>query len=365
MKKICYVVSSLKSCGPTNQLYNIVKYLPKDEYKINVVCLIEESDKSNIDKFKRMGVNVVFLGLNKKEAFVRGYSEVCRVVKEVLPDILHSQGYIADLICFVLRIDVIKLITIRNNPDEDYPSLFGAFMGRFIAYTHYYILRKSHVVACSKSLKRILGRDYGVDSVAIQNGYEKKYLDDVYSIKLRIRKRHCIRMDSVVFIVVGSLIPRKNVGFVLDCFKNSYNDFYLIVLGDGYLLDKLRVRFEGCQNIIFAGYKKDVDEYYIASDVYISASFSEGLPNTVLEAYSYGLPCVLSDIEQHREIQQGVDDNCFYYHDNFDASLIKAIDSVVADRGEQQRQHGRSLGDFDACYMSAQYKKYYDLLLVN
>lgn len=29
---------------------------------------------------------------------------------------------------------------------------------------------------------------------------------------------------------------------------------------------------------------------------------SEGLPNTVLEALSVGLPCCLSNIEQHREI---------------------------------------------------------------
>lgn len=39
-----------------------------------------------------------------------------------------------------------------------------------------------------------------------------------------------------------------------------------------------------------------------ASDIYISSSKSEGLPNGVLEAMACGLPLLLSDIPQHMEI---------------------------------------------------------------
>ena len=37
-------------------------------------------------------------------------------------------------------------------------------------------------------------------------------------------------------------------------------------------------------------------------DYFISASKSEGLPNTVLEALAVGVPVCLSDIDQHIEI---------------------------------------------------------------
>jgi hypothetical protein len=44
-----------------------------------------------------------------------------------------------------------------------------------------------------------------------------------------------------------------------------------------------------------------------ASDVYVSASFGEGLPIAVLEAMVARCPVVLSDIDPHREIAEGVD----------------------------------------------------------
>ena len=42
--------------------------------------------------------------------------------------------------------------------------------------------------------------------------------------------------------------------------------------------------------------------YLQLSDFFISSSQTEGLPNATMEAMACGLPCVLSDIEAHREI---------------------------------------------------------------
>ena len=53
------------------------------------------------------------------------------------------------------------------------------------------------------------------------------------------------------------------------------------------------------------------------SDYFVSASLSEGLPNSVLEAISMELPVLLSDISSHKEI---VGDNYPY--------LYKATDVV-------------------------------------
>ena len=52
------------------------------------------------------------------------------------------------------------------------------------------------------------------------------------------------------------------------------------------------------------GRVENVDEYLQASDCLLSASRSEGLPNSVIEALAWGLPVILSDIPAHREIHR-------------------------------------------------------------
>jgi glycosyltransferase involved in cell wall biosynthesis len=74
----------------------------------------------------------------------------------------------------------------------------------------------------------------------------------------------------------------------------------LIMLGDG----KLR---EECQkysneNVLILGEVSNVNDYLNISDIFISASKSEGLPNAVLEAMAAQVMVILSDISPHKEI---------------------------------------------------------------
>lgn len=61
-------------------------------------------------------------------------------------------------------------------------------------------------------------------------------------------------------------------------------------------------KYKDYPQIIFAGQVDNIQNYLSASDIYISSSKSEGLPNGVLEAMACGLPLLLSDIPQHMEI---------------------------------------------------------------
>lgn len=52
--------------------------------------------------------------------------------------------------------------------------------------------------------------------------------------------------------------------------------------------------------ISFAGFHSDVRPFLNQADIFLSASLTEGMPVSVLEAMSMGKPCVLSDIAPHR-----------------------------------------------------------------
>ena len=48
--------------------------------------------------------------------------------------------------------------------------------------------------------------------------------------------------------------------------------------------------------VIFAGYRTDVPKFYQAADLFVIASFREGLPVAPMEAMSAGIPCIASEI---------------------------------------------------------------------
>jgi glycosyltransferase involved in cell wall biosynthesis len=119
--------------------------------------------------------------------------------------------------------------------------------------------------------------------------------------------------------------------------------------------------FEECKkiaqnaNIVFLGKKTNIVEYLKVADYFISASSSEGLPNSVLEAYMTGLPCILSDIPQHREIFQQNGQAVFFKTKNYNdlLNVLNCINFEITD----------TFPDFSATKMTRLYEEKYTTLI--
>lgn len=63
------------------------------------------------------------------------------------------------------------------------------------------------------------------------------------------------------------------------------------------------IRKNGLESKVeFLGFTKEMSEEYRKADMVMLPSFAEGTPNVVLEAYAYGRPVIVSDIEVERDI---------------------------------------------------------------
>jgi len=56
------------------------------------------------------------------------------------------------------------------------------------------------------------------------------------------------------------------------------------------------------QNLIFPGYRADLQSVYAAFDIFMLSSRREGLPNCILEAMAMGLPVVTTDVAGAKEL---------------------------------------------------------------
>ncbi len=122
--------------------------------------------------------------------------------------------------------------------------------------------------------------------------------------------------NTVSFVYIARMVALKNHFFLVDVLSRLHtlgvNNIKFVFIGEEEDAGKTRayVNQKGLDNYIkFTGLipRNEVYKTLINSDVYISSSTLEGLPVSVLEGMFCGLPAVLSDIPQHREVAKGCD----------------------------------------------------------
>tara|TARA_B100001059_G_C17833307_1_gene586168 strand:+ start:3885 stop:4967 length:1083 start_codon:yes stop_codon:yes gene_type:complete len=99
-------------------------------------------------------------------------------------------------------------------------------------------------------------------------------------------------------LLVGKLLPQKNIKFAIDIlnlFHKKHNRISLLIIGKGKLLQELKTYAKEkslCEYVKFLGKKNNVNDYYSGAYATILTSDYEGFPNVLIESISCGTPVV-------------------------------------------------------------------------
>jgi glycosyltransferase involved in cell wall biosynthesis len=130
------------------------------------------------------------------------------------------------------------------------------------------------------------------------------------------RDKYGIPLDAKVLVTAGILNQGKNVEMLIKCLPTIMGiNLFLLVVGDGSTdadfryedyLKELAKKLEVDKSVIFTGWleKEELSNIYLASDLFVLPSLSEGMPNALLEALGVGLPCMGSNIAGIKDIVQ-------------------------------------------------------------
>ncbi len=158
---------------------------------------------------------------------------------------------------------------------------------------------------------------FGEQNVCVQNKIlnKKKSLviyNAISSIELpiesKIEMRRKLELPLEKFCIVSVLRfnYQKNLPLLIDIADrlNQNERFLFLIIGDGeerkdveqLILEKKII------NVKLLGFRNNIVEYLLASDIYLSTSLWEGLPFSLIEAAACGLPIIASDVTGNNEL---------------------------------------------------------------
>lgn len=347
MLKILYVHTCLTIGGVQSVRYMFLKHLNPGLFKVSVCCLGEKGEFGR--KIEELGYKV--------DAFNQPYGllqisttlKLYRYLKDNNFDIVHASLFHANYHSAVASALARTRFLITEEHGEHNIHLKRRYLGyRLIGRQ---VARKSHLVfCCSDFVKRGIRDMYRIPEekiTVIKNLTEDKQLD-IRRTKESVREELNIPPEAIIIGTLSSLYWVKNQKILIDAVSRlNGNNIFLVMVGDGPLKNELMEYSHKSgisSRVRFLGWRKDVADILNAFDIFTLPSISEGLPISLLEAMSVGLPCVASKAGGTEEVLKDSITGLLVKPNNLE-ELTSALKRFINDRdfakelGSAARKH--------------------------
>lgn len=312
-----------------------------NEYEVELVSFynLSKNQANRVDK--RINIKYLYNGEPNRDIFIKALKEhkVFKVLKEGIK-----------AVNILIKKKVLLINEIRNcnakyiiSTRYDFSTLlskYGYLSNVKIAQEHHYhnnnkkyinILTKTYYnIDYLCALTETLYNDY---HTFLKHNYHTKIvlmpnmLYDIPTKKSKLTSKNIITMSRFDY-------GKKNEDIIKAFAKVKNKDWKLYLLGDGNL-------YQDCCNLVkelkledrvfLPGYvaKENIEKYLLDSSIFVMASLTEGLPMVLLEAMSYGIPCIAY------ETASGVNDiiadgyNGYVIKDRNEEAYVKALEKLM------------------------------------
>ena len=299
--RVLEIAASLKIGGAEKIARDIGYYSNSDFYQIDYVVFGDEIGEYE-KELQKKGCNVYHLP-QPSLSYINYLKELYRLVKSNGYQVVHAHTmFNSGWAMLIAKICGVPIRISHSHSVDEQPNkihvqrLYEKVMQLII------VSFSTHYVGCGVKAGEILfGKNrYRKKGLTILNGIDTKKF--AYSETNREETRKKLEVtNNFVIGHVGHLANVKNQVFLInlmpEILKKNKNA-KLLLLGEGedrQKLEKQITDLEISQNIIMTGNVTDVHKYLSAMDVFVFPSLYEGMPLSVIEVQTNGLPCVMSD----------------------------------------------------------------------
>ena len=227
------------------------------------------------------------------------------------PDVVHVHAIGPALLVPFGRMLGLKVVMTNHGPDYD-RAKWGGLARRILRTGERWGTRWCNaVIVISRTIAGILESKYGrSDTDLVYNGVVRPGVireDDMLV-------RHGLKKGGYV-LAVGRLVEEKGFHDLIAAWRESgHTDIPLVIAGDADHDDEYSRRLKSMAaeaGVIMTGFVKGspLAQLYANARLFVLPSYHEGLPIVLLEAMSYGLDVLVSDIPANMLSQLNDDDH--------------------------------------------------------
>lgn len=286
---IALFISALRKGGSERVLVNLADFLQKHGFKVTLVTQYKWEEEYPLPN----GVNRILSDITPEETgksrvrnLYRRISKLRGIWKTEKPDVILSfigkNNLMALFTSAFLNIPVV--VSVRGEPAEEYYSKPMRLLAKHL------FAKSAGVVLQTSSAMDFFPEKVRKKAVILKNPLNPDF----------VRAPFEGERDKTI-VAVGRVDKNKNHEMLMRAFAGlaqDYPEYELIVYGEGEerkRLVELSEQLGLAERISLPGAVSQVADTIYRAGIFVLASYSEGMPNTLIEAMCMGLPAISTD----------------------------------------------------------------------
>jgi len=308
MHKLVLSIRSFDIGGAERQFIELVRHIDKTKFDITVCAMYGGTQEAIIRNIP--GITYYNLGKKGRYDVFGFYMRYRKILAELQPDLIYSflgEMNLFSLWCKPKRSKVVWGFRASNMDLRQYGKV-----PQFLFWLQKRLSIKVDKIIANSYASIEFHKKNGFDmsrSVVIHNGIDTQRFQRDNKERDDFRKKYNLNEQDVAIGIVARIDYMKGYTIFAETAKRllkKYDNVKFFSIGDG---DK-NIKKE-CEEIlggyngthfIWLGKQSSVEDFYSGFDIASSSSFGEGFSNSIAEAMSCSLPCVVTNVGDSRII---------------------------------------------------------------